>query len=277
MDNKHKYQIKNITKIIFLLFSCIIGLISCKENGKLKFDPVLNKVYHFSLAKYSVKSWTYQSIPVRIPDTVYMNFSLQNIERTDSSITCRLTLNTFIWPGNIKVNYKKDSLHALSTLVVLSDSGKVKYVHNTNEIFQDILNDSATGKYLKGIIPDQISVDAITDMLNRIFSVIPVKKVRAGDNWVSDICLITNHTVNISNFNVLKNLNGDTATVEIQSNIIAIPSPGADPYIQGNQKGSAVVSYSTGIPFWYSTQSEIVTTTSYYDITQEETFILKRE
>ncbi len=234
-------------------------------------------MYHFSLTKYSSKSWTYQSISSKIPDTVYLDFSLQNIQKTDSSITCKLTLNKFIWKGKCKVNYIRDSSNALSTIVVLSDSGKVINVQNTDSIFQDIQNDTATGKYLKGVIPDQISVDAITDMLNRIFSIIPATRVEVGDSWVSNISLITNHTINISNFNVLKNLNGDNASVEIQSNIIARLSPGSDPYIQGNQKGSALVSYSTGIPFLYSTQSEMVTITSYYDVTQDEEFILKLE
>lgn len=234
-------------------------------------------MYHFSLTKYSVKSWTYQSITYKMPDTVYMNFSLQNIQNTDSSVSCRFVLNQFIWKGKTKVNYKRDSLHALSTLVVLSDSGKLMYVQNTNEILQDIENDSATGKYLNGLIPDQLSESAVTDMLNRIFSIIPSNNVQPGDTWISDITLVTNHPVGISNFNVLKSHNGDTAEIEIQSHAFARPSAGADPYIQGNQTGSALVSYSTGIPFWYSIQSEIITKTNYYDVHQLEKFILKLE
>ena len=260
---------------LFLL--AITGLISCNENRKLEFNPVLNKVYHFSLAKYSVNSWTYQSIPMKIPDTVYMNFSLQNIQKTDSSITCKLTINKFIWKGKFQINYKRDSLHALSTLVLLNDSGKVMYVQNTDQILKDIEEDSATGKYLKGVIPDQISESALTDMLNRIFSIIPGRKVEPPDTWVSDITLITNHPVNISNFNVLKSRDGDTAAIEIQSHAFARPSPGYDPYIQGNQKGSAFLIYSSGIPYWYSTESEIVTNTNFYDITRSEKFILKLE
>ena len=234
-------------------------------------------MYHFSLEKYSVKSWTYQSISYKIPDTVYINFSLQNIQNTDSLITCRLELNAFIWKGKFKVNYKRDSLHALSTLVVLNDSGKVIYVQNTNDMLQDIEKDSATGKYLNGVIPDQISESAVTDMLNRIFSIIPARKVVPQDTWVSDFTLITNHPVNISNFNVLKSQSGDTAKIEIQSHFFARPSPGYDPYIQGNQKGSAILSYSSGIPYWLLTESEIVTNTSYFDIKQAEKFILKLE
>lgn len=256
---------------------CITVLISCKENRKLEFNPVLNKVYHFSLTKYSVKSWTYQSIPMKIPDTVYMNFSLQNIQKRDSSITCKLTLNQFIWKAKHSVNYKRDSLHALSTIIVLSDSGKVIYVQNTDEMLHDIEKDSATGKYLNGVIPDQISESALTDMLNRIFSIIPGRKVEPTDTWISDITLITNHPVNISNFNVLKSQDGDTAAIEIQSHAFARPSPGDEPYIQGNQKGSAFLSYSSGIPYCYSTESKIVTNTSSYDITREEKFILKLE
>ena len=277
MDKYHRYRSKNFPKVFCLLLLAITGLISCNENRKLEFNPVLNKVYHFSLAKYSVQSWTYQSLPYKIPDTVYLNFSLQNIQNTDSSVTCKFVLNQFIWKAKHSVNYKRDSLNALSILVVLNDSGKVMYVQNPNDILQDIERDSATGKYLNGVIPDQISESAITDMLNRIFSIIPGRKVEPQDTWVSDITLITNHPVNISNFNVLKSQNGDTAAIEIQSHAFARPSPGDDPYIQGNQKGSALLSYSSGIPYWYSTESKIVTNTSSYDITREEKFILKLE
>lgn len=227
--------------------------------------------------KNTLKSWTYQSVPVKMYDTVYLDFSLQKIQNTDSSVTCKLALNKFIWSGKFKVNYIRDSLHALSTLAVLSDSGKVIYVGNIDKIIQDIQNDSATGKYLKGVIPDQVSVDAITDMLNRIFSVIPAKKVQQGDSWVSNICLITNHPVNISNFNVLKSINGDTATINIQSNFFARISEGYDPYINGKQNGTANLSLATGIPYRYQTQSNIVTTTDYYDVTKTEDFILKVE
>lgn len=275
--NKLKYSIHNFQKIFFLSFICIVVLISCKDNKKLKFNPVLNKVYHFSLVKNTLKSWTYQSVPVKMYDTVYLDFSLQKIQNTDSSVTCKLALNKFIWSGKFKVNYIRDSLHALSTLAVLSDSGKVIYVGNIDKIIQDIQNDSATGKYLKGVIPDQVSVDAITDMLNRIFSVIPAKKVQQGDSWVSNICLITNHPVNISNFNVLKSINGDTATINIQSNFFARISEGYDPYINGKQNGTANLSLATGIPYRYQTQSNIVTTTDYYDVTKTEDFILKVE
>ncbi|MEO8961772.1 MAG: DUF6263 family protein [Ginsengibacter sp.] len=160
---------------------------------------------------------------------------------------------------------------------MFSNKGQVEYVQEMNEIIQDIENDSATGKYLSGVIPDQISQDAVTDMLNRIFSVIPAKEIAARDTWISNITLITNHPVNISNFNVLKSRNGDTSVIEIQSNVFARRSPGEEPYLQGNQKGSASVSYSTGMPFLYQAQSEIVTTTDVYDVKQVEKFLLKME
>ncbi len=157
----------------------------------------------------------------------------------------------------------------------LTNSGHVIYVQNMSRIWHDIENDSATGKYLNGVIPDQISESAVIDMRNRIFSIMAAKNVQPPDTWVSNITLITNHPVNLSNFDVLKSQIGDTAEIEMQAHAFARSSPGDDPYMQGNQEGSALVSYSTGIPFCYSTQSEIVTTTSYYDINQNEKFILK--
>ncbi len=69
--------------------------------------------------------------------------------------------------------------------------------------------------------------------------------------------------------------NGDTATIEIQSNFFERRSPGDEAYINGKGKGVALVNYSTGIPFLYKTESEVVTTTSYYDIKDIQNFTLK--
>src|SRR5690349_2522437 len=120
-----KIQIKK-----FIWFSCLpavggIVLVSCHQsnkNGKLKFNPVLNETYYFSLTKYSLKTWGDQSPLAKRYDTIYLDFSLQNIYRTDTFVTCKLTLNGFIWKGKPQVNYQRDSLHALSANVILNDS-----------------------------------------------------------------------------------------------------------------------------------------------------------
>jgi hypothetical protein len=274
-------KIKKFIKILYLSEVCFIGLAAChlagNKNGELKFNPVLNKVYHFLLTKYSIKSWSYHSKQFKIYDSVYIGFSLQKINGTDTSATCRLTLNKFIWKGRFKVNYIRDSAHSISTNVVLSDRGKVENVQDMNEILRDIEKDSAAERNLSGVIPNQISESAIADMLNRIFSVIPAKTAKVNDTWISNITLITGHPVSISNFNVLKSHNLDTAAIEIQSNVFARPSPGDEPYIQGNQKGIAFIIFSTGIPYLYKIQSEIVTTTNYYDIKETENFTLNSE
>ena len=234
-------------------------------------------MYHFSLTKYSATSWTYQSVPHTMYDTVFLNFSLQNIHEPGTSDTCKFTLQNFVWKGRPKVNYYRDSLHALSTYLVMDDSGKVTLMQNMNAIVQDVVDDSGTGKYMSGLVPDQVSNSAITDMLTLIFSVLPAKKVKPGDTWIRNITLATNHPVNFSNFLELKSYNGDTAFIEIQSNIFARRSPGTEFYIKGNQQGEALVDYTTGMPFWYQTKNEIITTTNYYDVKKTENFILKQE
>ena len=278
MKNQIVYRLKKFIPFCCVTAVGVIVLLSCNWSGnrnrKLKFNPPLNKLYHFSLTKYSTKSWAYQSVSSKIYDSVYINFSLQNIYKTDTSDICKFILESFVWKGKFKVNYHRDSLHALSTKVVLSDSGKVESVQDMNAILQDIENDSATGRYLKGLIPDQVSKTAITDMLTRIFSVIPTKKVAPQDIWISNITLTTKHPVNFSNFNVLRRRNGDTAAIEIHSNIFSRLSRGNEFYIKGNQDGKALINYQTGIPYWYQTQSETVTTTNYYDIDEMETFFL---
>lgn len=281
MNHQIKYRIKKCIQSCCQVAFVGIILLSCNwfgnRNEKLIFNPPLNKVYHFSLTKYATKSWTYQSVPSTIYDTVYLDFSLQNIHKTDTADTCKFTLKSFVWKGNFKVNYQRDSLHALSMKVVLSDSGKVEWVQDVNAIVQEIDNDSATGKYLSGVIPDQVSETAITDMLTRIFSVIPAKKVAPQDTWITNITLNTKHPVNFSNYNVLKSLNVDTASIEIKSNVFASRSPGDVFYIKGNQTGDALINYQTGIPYRYETQFETVTTTSVYDIKDAEKFILIRK
>jgi hypothetical protein len=271
-------------KLIRFFCKAAIGgiiLLSCNwvgnKNETLIFNPRVNKVYHFSLIKYSSQSWTYQSVPRNVFDTVYLDFSLENVHKTDTSDTCKFTLQRFVWKGRHEVNYQRDSGQALSAIIVFNDSGKVKSIQNMNAILQDIENDSATGKYVNGIISDDVSETAITDLLTRIFSVIPAKKIKAQDTWITNITLNTNHPVNLSNYNMLVRLNLDTATIEIQSNIFGRLYPGGDFYIKGNQIGEALIAYKTGIPFSYKTQSETVTKTSYYDIKNTENFILVRK
>ncbi|MGN6247850.1 MAG: DUF6263 family protein [Ginsengibacter sp.] len=242
----------------------------------MKFNPAPNTVYHFTLTQFSIKRWTYQSKPVRVYDSVELDFSLQQEKKYDSLIYCKMAFNRFLWQaGKIHLNYKRGSIHALPIDVVLNDSGQVVNVGNVDKVIEDIEKDSATGKYLSGVIPDHISVSSITDMLNMVFSEIPARKVKANDTWVTDLTLNTNHPVHLSNFNVIKNRNGDTAAIAIQSNVFARRSPGDEFYINGKRKGIALVNYSTGIPYLYKTESDVTTTMSYYDVKEIKKVTLK--
>jgi hypothetical protein len=263
-----------------LLLACGSTLcISCNTSAdqKLKFDPVIHKAYHFSLTKYFSKSWTYQSVPVRINDTVSFKFSLENMNSANTLNTCKLTLYGFTMDGKFHIDYHRDSLHALSTYVFINDSGKVKFIQDVNAMITDIKNDSATGKYLSDIIPDYISNSALTDMFTRIFSIIPDKKVKPDDIWVTDITLITNHPLNFSNFLVLQSRNKDSAMIKITSNVFARLSQGYDFYIKGNQSGEALMNYQTGMPYWYKTETTTITNTNFYDINEVQKFILTQE
>ena len=236
MNTQIKHKVKKGAQFFSITVVSAIVLLSCNwfghKNEKLIFNPPLNKVYHFSLTKYSNQSWTYQSVPWKVSDTVYINFSLENISRTDTFDTCKFSLERFTWNGKMKVNYQRDSVHALSAIIVLSDSGKVLSVQSMYFILRDIENDHGTGKYLSGVIPDQVSETAITDLLTRIFSVIPAKEVKPQDTWITNITLNTKHPVNFSNYNLLNSRNGDTAAIEIQSNIYARRSPADEFYIK---------------------------------------------
>lgn len=275
MNNQVNWRRTKTIQYFCIVVACAVIWSSCTgPHDQLIFNPPVNKAFYFSLAKYSEKAWIYQSIPHKLSDSVYLDFSLENIDRSDTTVTCKFTLQRFTWKGKFKVNYLRDSLHALSTLIVFNKFGKVLSVYDMSDMIKDIERDSATGKYLNGVIPDEISETALTDMLTRIFSVLPGKKVTTNETWITNISLTTKHPVNFSNYNVLKCRQGDTAVVDIQSNIFARPSPGDEFYIKGTQKGSAYLDIQNGIPFWYKTKSEMITKTSLYDIKDSQIFIL---
>jgi hypothetical protein len=67
-----------------------------------------------------------------------------------------------------------------------------------------------------------------------------------------------------------------TAQQSIYNQIIsARQSAGDVTYLKGDENGYAILSYSTGMPFLFETQSDVVTTTNYYDIKNNEHIVVR--
>ncbi|MDQ2864222.1 MAG: DUF6263 family protein [Bacteroidota bacterium] len=238
----------------------------------MKLHPALNKVYNYSLIKTLITEWTYNDTAHTKYDTLRLNFSMQATGNDDSTVTFRVIYNNFKW--NSQVNYVRDSSYAKPINIVLNDSGSVEQVLNTDALLQDIVNDGSTKYYVHGALPDYISVNGVKDMFNKIFAILPVKKVGENDTWVRNHVMIAKAPVNISNVYALEHLRNDTATIHIQSFVSERQSEGDVTFLKGNVDGYAMINTFTGMPFLYDIRSDIVTTTNYYYIKANEHIVV---
>lgn len=292
------------------VLSLIILLSGCqfiqRDERDLMFNPAFQRPYHYTLSISS--STSRSSLPgdtmgnttgFQTYDTIGMDFTLKNIYYTDTSVLCKLVFDNFKKkrPGGITVFFNTPAghrsafrdpysifdsmgtwIHGLSIQVVVSKKGVVKEVAGVGDLMEDIAragkrNERDVRRWMR----DFVGAFAISDLLNRVFSVIPEAPVKQDDRWVRNITLETKAPVKISNLNTFKQRRGDTVFVNIESIVSAEQSDGGTVYMKGKQSGHATVNYSSGMPTLYETSSETVTTTSHqYQIIQKEHFLLQR-
>ena len=129
---------------------------------------------------------------------------------------------------------------------------------------------------MEDLLSDYVSVNAVTDLLNRIFFILPDAKMGSNDKWRRDLTLITKAPVRINNFYTFMQRKGDSAFINIDAVRYAQRVEGDTPYMKGKMYGNATLSYSTGMPDDYETRSETQTATNYYVIAEKEVFRVRR-
>ncbi len=288
------------------MLSLVLLLCSCQflkpDERDLMFNPVFQRAYHYTLSITSSTSQT--PMPGNVAgfqtyDTIGMDFTLKNIYYTDTSVVCKLIFDNFRKkrPGGITVFFNMPSgkrpffrdpysifdsmgtyIHGLSVQVVVSKKGVVKEVAGVGDLMEDIARaGNRNERDVRVWMRDFVGAFAISDLLNRVFSVIPEAPVKQDDRWVRNITLETKAPVKISNLNTFQQRRGDTVFVNIESIVSAEQSDGGTVYMKGKQSGHATVNYSSGMPTLYETSSETVTTTSHqYQIIHKEHFLLQR-
>ena len=287
---------------MYLKYLCLIlfiACISCNSKSKtFKLDPVPGEVYNYSIIKTSIQEWTYEGIANKTFDTVYLHIGLQRMNNNGDTITYKLTFNNLIIvPHPLKItiinsditNIKPynlfavsdsicNSLKGLSVQVNITADGTVTAVHGIDDLVANISNTSKLeANTIKRMLADYVSINAITDLLNRILSIPRDKEVKVLDSWVENITLITKAPVKLSNMYTLKKLTGDSAYVEIQSIAsTATTTKGDNVYLKGKLNGEAILSYTFGMPYQYDTDLETITTTTQYDVLYKEHFTIKR-
>jgi hypothetical protein len=276
------------------LFTCSI---SCQsKSNTFKLDPVAGEVYSYSITKTSSQEFTYQNVANQIFDTVLLDIGLERMKSNGDTITtCKLTFNNLkIIPHPIKVsiigNTKMepynlfavldsicDALHGLSVQVDITPDGNVATVHGMDELVTNISHNSKIDvNTVTRLLEDHVSVNAITDLLNRMLSIPRNQEVKVSDSWVEKIILITKAPIKLSNIYTVKNLTGDSVDIDIQSAVSTEREEGGNVYVKGKSTGEAILSYKTGMPYQYHTSMETITTTSYYDVVYKEHFTVKR-
>lgn len=288
------YEIKGL-----FFFGLISYFFSCHINhSKLSFNPVLNQDYFYSVTKISSKEWFYLRTNTAY-DTAYINFTIQKINNTmDSLQVCKLTFGdyklrrppdkiTFIG-GTLSMSELSknpfvilDSLgyyiHGLSVEVFLNNKGIVKHINGVDSVISTIAKlSNSTEKNARGLLSDYVSLNAITDLLNTIFSISPDAKINVNSKWRSGYTLITKAPVSVDNFFTLNQRIGDSAFIDFNSLRLARREEGDTPYMKGKIHGSTIVSNSTGLPFDYESKSETETNTNYYIIKEKEELRVER-
>jgi hypothetical protein len=276
-----------------ILFSYCIGCNTKADTFKL--DPVPGEVYNYSITKMSSQEFTNQNVANQIFDTVLLDIGLERMKNSGDTITYKLTFNNLkIIPHPLKVtiigstkaepyNFFAvldsicDALPGLSVQVDITIDGNVTAVHGIDELAANI---SKTSKLdvntIHRMLADHVSVNAITDLLNRILSIPRNKEIKVSDSWVEKIILITKAPIKLSNIYTVRNLTGDSVYTDIQSMVSTEREEGGNVYLKGKLTGKAILSYRTGLPYQYDTDMETVTTTTHYDVVYKEHFTVKR-
>lgn len=283
-----------------------VSLFSCKFSEKnkntLAFNPTLHQQYYYALTKITSQQWMYNNQNNISYDTIKIGFTYEVIKDTDSLHLCKLTFNDFVLkrpPFKMTFNYTGSSIgklqtpflrnpfvvldsigyyiKGLSVQVLMSNKGIVKQVDGVDDLIDTIaFRANSSTKGATQLLADYVSSNAITDLLNRIFSVPPDLEININDMWGRKITLITKAPVNIDNSYTMNQRHGDTAYIDINSVWFARQSEDNPPFMKGNLKGNTILNYSTGMPSDIDTKSETHTTTTSYIITGTEEFKIKR-
>lgn len=295
----------------FYLMVCVGFWSSCqprqKKEAEFRFDPPFHKEYRYSLAITSsslmrryVNDVLTDTANKEIRDSVRVDFSVQNIYDMDSILICKLTFHDFKkkaprstsvvmeTPGGRRLVYRNPSaifdsvgyfVNGHSVQLVIDRKGIIRRVDGVDDLIKRIANGSNKEEHqVRRVLADYISDNALKDMLNRIFTVVPQATVQQAERWVRNVTLVTKAPVKISNLYTLKQRSGDTAFINIESIVSATQSEGGSVYMKGKQTGHALVSYSTGMPSEYETSWETITTVTnhLYDVINKERFQLSR-
>lgn len=249
-----------------------------EDQNALAFRPLLNKPYQFSVLKSATITWTYQDSLHKRRDTTIVIFTLKNITASDSSYSCTLHFDQYIVkmpPVEVtllNVDLSKpffvdhtfslfDSIgyyaKGLLLRIEMSKKGIVEKVDSLPEMLAAIAAKSHRDYgSVKSLLQDHLSVNGITDLLNRTFSAPPNKTIAAGFRWSNTTTLITKAPVDIRTFYIPAQTNGDSLSINTS---LLINSGDSNDVLKGTGKGFVILSHQSGMPYSAESNSQTVT------------------
>ncbi|MEO7523435.1 MAG: DUF6263 family protein [Ferruginibacter sp.] len=232
---------------------------------------------------------TYQNMPSERADTIKAIFTLKNISQNDSTVTCILSFDKYVVNiPPVSVTFVNVDLsqpiildngfsildsvgyyaRGTSLNIEMNQKGLIEKVDSVPQMLAAMAAKSHRDyKSVKSLLQDYISVNAITDLMNRSFSISPAKEIVPGFRWMNTVTMITKAPIEVKTFYVPEKSSGDSLTINTSLLFASADSSGV---LKGKGNGTLLMSYSTGLPLRSESNAEMVTATSEYDVTERE-------
>ena len=251
-------------RVKFISALVLINLLLACGSKKFGLNPVVNKTYHFSVVQKIVNHFG----DIERSQALKAKFSLQSLQQGDSSSTFLFTITGLRLdptPPYLLEVMNFDSLEKVlassSYEVSIDNSGRVVNLKGEDKLRNNVLAVFSSRYIARSFTDDHFGANAVKDLLNRFFSMVPHKEMTENDNWVKDVTLITKAPVKLSNLFTYEGKNGDSVFIKIKSLISADQGDASTVYLKGDLDGEVVINAATGMPYRYHSEATMITTT----------------
>jgi hypothetical protein len=275
-------------KHLFVSSLLLTVCFSCSNKiPVLKFDPVLDSVYHYILETGLTQMQSNTSDTMW--NSITIHFSLQCLQKEDSLRTMKLVFEGLkVMAPAMETTASKDTSlnpmhHSLyralvsdSVFVLMDKQGQVVQVKGIEALVDRVVHKTQVEKSMaNSSLRTFASPEAIRDMLNQVFFFMPNKEISTGDDWVKNFVLTSQAPLKYSNRVIVGRIRRDSVMLDIISTISPKTGEGGSLYEQGKQTGRMIVD-SSGMVWSYAAESATEYKTDSYTVAKNQLFKVRR-
>jgi hypothetical protein len=263
-----------------ILVAMVFGW-SCNQSAgpdsALAFNPKVNDTFKIDFFKKTVDKTFART------DSIQFTAEIKCMQNKDSIVVLKITIQHIQFSKRATAepfdwNSLFSDLRNYSAIITMNKSGNIYSVTKIKPFGEVSIDKTKYNPEEIGFIVDQyLSENSMMDYFNRVFTVVPNKRVMVGDLWGSSIYLRSKAPVKIASTYTLESLRSDTAHINIASIISARQGIDGTFYLEGKQSGKTMISYSTGVVFSYETNAESIYSAKDYKVSIVETLKLSRK